>query len=584
MEEIHKVMQQKLGKTMEALRLDMEKEFPDEDPEILLVNYICDRYGFKRPKHPQTELKAQAKRKGKNVFGGPALQKKGTTMALGAIGDGEELDEKHRSPMPTPKVKLNTERLLEEKLNSPRDYASLQASDTVHWSVENDAWRFEESKECIQNGQERVAGTIAKLRAELRGKFIGRIPLLASSVLSDMDRYWLVGKLRPQNFSKGDVIVSEGDPGDKLYIIERGLCDVFMNGVKRRTMEREDFFGEMSVIYDLPRSATVMAGTDVTLLSLSRDDLFSTISPKQVDALAITARTRLFSGVPLLSSLGTRKKESVTARLKQESWPEGVILARQNHLTSGDNRRMYIILDGNCRKQIKKSGYGEAIQEVDEIIGHGAFFNMFALWYNCPCSATITTHTPCTTLSISYDELIAICNAELKSKGGGKGGALPRLSSKMAQPPARESETKRLIRYSMWLHLLKQVFLEVGMEQVASNPQALARVCEQSTEVVFKTWDPVFTKGEQFDTIYILETGALSEHEHDIETLRDAHELGPSGGCTQHTTPGTCFGTECLHGKEKNVPSSTLAASTETSMLAIPGDILRRMLRNGSLC
>merc|ERR1712100_793327 len=131
-----------------------------------------------------------------------------------------------------------------------------------------------------------------------------------------------------------------------MGIIERGTCEVIVNGNVVDTNGREDFFGELAVMYASPRSATVRAKTEVTLLSLSGDDLFSTISEDKVAELAVVARARLFTGVPLLSALSAKKKEFVTGRLRQESWQDGAVLARQGHLTSGDKRRMYIILDG----------------------------------------------------------------------------------------------------------------------------------------------------------------------------------------------------------------------------------------------
>jgi len=51
MDQIHKVMQQKLGKNLDAMKTDILKDFPDEDPEILLMHSICDKYGLTRPKH-----------------------------------------------------------------------------------------------------------------------------------------------------------------------------------------------------------------------------------------------------------------------------------------------------------------------------------------------------------------------------------------------------------------------------------------------------------------------------------------------------------------------------------------------------
>merc|ERR1719230_1205160 len=102
----------------------------------------------------------------------------------------------------------------------------------------------------------------------------------------------------------------------------------------------------------------------------------------------------------------------------------------------------------------------------------------------------------------------------------------PTLPSKFKHldPNEPESETMRSIRYAMWIHLLKVFFLKVHMEAIAYNHNALALVCDQSMEVTFKTWEPVFTKGVLYDIVYILETGAISEHEKDITTLRDEHE------------------------------------------------------------
>jgi hypothetical protein len=128
--------------------------------------------------------------------------------------------------------------------------------------VVDDAWRLEESMQCIQSNQARVAGTVARLRTQLRGKFISQIPLLMNKVLTDVDRYWLVGKLRPWNLNAGEVVVTQGEVGDTLYIIERGQCEIVINGVTVDTINREGFFGELAVMYASPRSATVRAKCD----------------------------------------------------------------------------------------------------------------------------------------------------------------------------------------------------------------------------------------------------------------------------------------------------------------------------------
>lgn len=81
-----------------------------------------------------------------------------------------------------------------------------------------------------------------------------------------------------RGFPAGTRIVVEGDVGDAAYIIVRGACEAFKTvatheGIERRalrTMGPGDVFGEMAVLSDLPRTATVEALEDVTVLVVTR--------------------------------------------------------------------------------------------------------------------------------------------------------------------------------------------------------------------------------------------------------------------------------------------------------------------------
>jgi len=71
-------------------------------------------------------------------------------------------------------------------------------------------------------------------------------------------------------FSAGQTILSEGDPGKEMFVIEEGQVELFRRvagEVKRvAVLEHGDFFGEMSVVDDLPRGASARALTDCKLL------------------------------------------------------------------------------------------------------------------------------------------------------------------------------------------------------------------------------------------------------------------------------------------------------------------------------
>ena len=66
-----------------------------------------------------------------------------------------------------------------------------------------------------------------------------------------------------ETFADGEVIVREGDEGREMYLIQDGAADVFKSvdgtEVRLATLERGSFFGEMSLLESLPRSATVRA-------------------------------------------------------------------------------------------------------------------------------------------------------------------------------------------------------------------------------------------------------------------------------------------------------------------------------------
>jgi CRP-like cAMP-binding protein len=100
---------------------------------------------------------------------------------------------------------------------------------------------------------------------------LAQVPLFAGMPPRFLKR--LADKMDEQRFMEGATIVREGEPGDIFYVLVEGEAKV--KDANGRTLSRlipGDFFGEISLMDGGPRTATVVAETNLTTLALSRKD------------------------------------------------------------------------------------------------------------------------------------------------------------------------------------------------------------------------------------------------------------------------------------------------------------------------
>jgi Tfp pilus assembly protein PilZ len=113
-------------------------------------------------------------------------------------------------------------------------------------------------------------------KSSVEMKILSRIPLFEE--FSDMELEEFARAMVKEDLRPGDGVFEEGDVGDKMYVIIRGSVDIIKDTGKGPgqilvTLQPGDFFGEMSLIDDAPRSATAMASTEALVLSISKKDL-----------------------------------------------------------------------------------------------------------------------------------------------------------------------------------------------------------------------------------------------------------------------------------------------------------------------
>ncbi len=91
----------------------------------------------------------------------------------------------------------------------------------------------------------------------------------------------MLAKWQPKEVSEGTVIIKEGTTGDEMYIIESGRVEVYLTRgdvvLLLSELQETSFFGEMTLLTNKPRSATVKAKTNCRLLVLKKQDFMKII-------------------------------------------------------------------------------------------------------------------------------------------------------------------------------------------------------------------------------------------------------------------------------------------------------------------
>jgi MFS family permease len=147
-----------------------------------------------------------------------------------------------------------------------------------------------------------ATGTVLPLLVALLGSTVARIDatafapdardlrLLASvpifAPLPGVSLEHLAARLVPLRVDADTVIVREGEAGDRFYILVEGALEVSQYGRTISELKEGAYFGEIALLRDVPRTATVTAKTDAVLYALNRDDFLSAVTGHQKSAEA----------------------------------------------------------------------------------------------------------------------------------------------------------------------------------------------------------------------------------------------------------------------------------------------------------
>ncbi len=175
---------------------------------------------------------------------------------------------------------------------------------------------MEERSIHITKENEKYEEVVHQREVLLRIKTLRRVELF--SQLTDAELRELAERLRYSPFAKGNIITRQGDEKSHwLYIIINGEAEVFVdlpNGKRRnvRTLERGNFFGEMGLLTGAPRSASVIAKTDVECYRIDKDVVEELLHARpgiaeEISHILVTRRAELDTALQNLDATGGHK-------------------------------------------------------------------------------------------------------------------------------------------------------------------------------------------------------------------------------------------------------------------------------------
>jgi cAMP-dependent protein kinase regulator len=211
------------------------------------------------------------------------------------------------------------------------------------------------------------------------------------SALEESEAAIVIDAMEEKRFKAGDKIITEGENGDELFVVETGKlkCTKVIDGESKflKHYEPGEAFGELALLYNAPRAASIDAEDDCLLWSLDR----ATFNHIVKDA---AARKRekyedFLKSVELLSSMDHYERSKLADAIKEASFSAGDFVIKQGE----EGNKFFVILEGEA-VATKALAEGQAPTEVMQYKS-GDYFGELALLKNEPRAANVVCKTDC---------------------------------------------------------------------------------------------------------------------------------------------------------------------------------------------
>jgi len=195
-------------------------------------------------------------------------------------------------------------------------------------------------------------------------------------------------KVNPEEY-----IIKQGDDGDNFYVVESGVYNIYVNdGTKEILVGKCDnsgSFGELALMYNMPRAATVQAATEADggngmLWAMDRQTFRRIVLRNAFQKRKMYES--LLESVPLLSALNPYERMNLADALTAKKFDDGSVIVKQGSNADG----MYFIESGVV--DVHVIGNDGKTEKLVTTIKNGGYFGELALVTHKPRAATVTAN------------------------------------------------------------------------------------------------------------------------------------------------------------------------------------------------
>lgn len=210
----------------------------------------------------------------------------------------------------------------------------------------------------------------------------------------------IIDQMKLYTVKSNEIIFEQNSKGNAFFIVSSGRLEIAINGVRVSIIKEGDSFGELALIHDTPRTATVRSLLNSNLWVLDRRTFRSIL--EELSVVNYNENKSFIESVPVFKTLSESQKEALVTSLTSLKYFSG-----QKIVNEGDSGELFFII---------KEGTVSCVQKGFEIrkMAKGDFFGEQALLYSTPRTATVIALEDVECVALNREELESSLGASLQ--------------------------------------------------------------------------------------------------------------------------------------------------------------------------